>query len=94
MLALGNLAKKSMNKAPNTFWHVKQFSDNTVNRLTVVKLNDVKQLTLNILLNVYLFGNAEVFISQVLGDRIPPFFVKNKFPVFFFILILIVAGAG
>ena len=25
------------------------------------------------------------FIAQVLGDRIPPFSVKNKFPVFFFL---------
>jgi hypothetical protein len=25
------------------------------------------------------------FIAQVLGDRIHPFFVKNKFPVFFFL---------
>ena len=24
-----------------------------------------------------------LFKSQVLGDRIPPFFVKKKFPVFF-----------
>jgi hypothetical protein len=59
-----------MNKAPNTskqyFWHVKQSADDTVNRLTVVKLDDVKQLTLNIFRNVYLFGNAEVFISVIL----------------------------
>jgi hypothetical protein len=59
-----------MNKAPNTskqyFWHVKQSADDTVNRLTVVKLDDVKHLTLNIFRNVYLFGNAEVFISVIL----------------------------
>ena len=59
-----------MNKAPNTskhtFWHVKQSSDDIVNRLTFVKLEDVKQLTLNIFWNVYLFGNAEVFISVIL----------------------------
>jgi hypothetical protein len=35
----------------------------TVFRFTIVKLDDVKQLTLNILLNVYLFGNAEVMLK-------------------------------
>ena len=56
---------KSMNKAPNTS---KQYllARQTVFRFTIVKLDDVKQLTLNILLNVYLFGNAEVFISVIL----------------------------
>ena len=45
---------KSINKPQillnSTFWHVhvKQSSDETVNRPTVVKLDDVKQLTLNI----------------------------------------------
>jgi hypothetical protein len=29
--------------------------------------------------------SVNIFKSQVLGDRIPSFFVKKKFPVFFFL---------
>jgi hypothetical protein len=47
MLALDNLVKNQI-LLSRTFWHVKQSSDDTVSRLTVVKLDDVKQLTLNI----------------------------------------------
>ena len=35
--------------------------------------------------NLKLTNIFSVSESQVLGDRIPPFFVKKKFPVFFFL---------